>query len=78
MKKIKLSENEMSDFKKWIGEKETRYFRHLKGLKEIILDLIYGKKCPICGHRNHSYLLDDNSFSYGVYLHKCDKCEYKY
>ena len=30
-------------------------------LKEIILSMIYGKKCPKCGHRNHSYLLDDNS-----------------
>lgn len=47
-------------------------------LKEIILNMIHGKKCPKCGHRNHSYLLDDNSHSYGVYLHKCDKCGYEY
>ena len=33
-------------------------------LKEIILSMIYGKKCPKCGHRNHSYLLDDNSHSF--------------
>jgi hypothetical protein len=33
MKEIKLSENEMSDFKKWLGEEGIRYFRHLKGLK---------------------------------------------
>jgi DNA-directed RNA polymerase subunit M/transcription elongation factor TFIIS len=47
-------------------------------LKDKILDIIYGKKCPKCGHRNHSYLLDDNTYSYGVYLHKCDKCGYEY
>lgn len=47
-------------------------------LKEKIIDMIYGKKCPICGQRNHSYLLDDNTYSYGIYLHKCGKCGYTY
>lgn len=47
-------------------------------LKEKIIDMIYGKKCPICGQRNHSYLLDDNPYSYGIYLHKCGKCGYTY
>ena len=47
-------------------------------LKEKIIDLIYGKKCPRCGHRNHLYLLDDNTYSYGVYLCKCNKCGYEY
>jgi hypothetical protein len=52
----------------------VRQFR----IKEMVFSLIYGKKCPKCGHRNHSYLLDDNSFSYGLYLHKCDNCKYEY
>ena len=47
-------------------------------LKERIMNIKYGKQCPKCGHRNHSYLLDDNSHSYGVYLHRCDKCGYEY
>ena len=47
-------------------------------IKEIILDMIYGKKCPRCEQRNHLYLLDDNTYSYGVYLCKCNKCGYEY
>ena len=47
-------------------------------LKERIMNIKYGKQCPKCGHRNHSYLLDDNSHGYGIYLHKCDKCDYEY
>lgn len=43
-------------------------------LKEKIIDMIYGKKCPMCGKRNRSYLLDDNTDSYGLYLRKCNKC----
>ena len=29
-------------------------------------------------HGNHLYLLDDNTYSYGVYLYKCNKCGYEY
>jgi DNA-directed RNA polymerase subunit M/transcription elongation factor TFIIS len=46
-------------------------------LKEI-LSIIYGKKCPKCGHRNHLYLLHDNSHSYEVYIYVCNKCGHRY
>ena len=40
MKEIKLSENEMSNFKKWLGEEGIRYFRHLKGLKGTVVPVL--------------------------------------
>ena len=40
MKEIKLSENEMSNFKKWLGEEGIRYFRHLKGLKDTVVPVL--------------------------------------
>ena len=47
MGKNKLTEEEMAAFKKWLGEEGIRYFKHLKGLKGIvvpILKLNYEKK----------------------------------
>lgn len=57
---------------------DKKTYEYLNYLKNKILDMIYGKKCPKCGSRNHSYLLDDNSYNYGIYIHKCDKCGYEY
>jgi hypothetical protein len=47
MNKNKLTIEEMAAFKKWLGEEGIRYFKHLKGLKGIvvpILKLNYEKK----------------------------------
>lgn len=57
---------------------DKKTYEYLNYLKNKILDMIYGKKCPRCEHRNYSYLLDDNTYSYGIYLHKCSKCGYIY
>ena len=37
METNKLTEEEMTAFKKWLGEDGIRYFRHLKGLKGTVV-----------------------------------------
>ena len=40
MKTNKLTEEEMTAFKKWLGEDGIRYFRHLKGLKGTVVPVL--------------------------------------
>ena len=40
MKQNKLSEEEMNNFKNWLGDKGIRYFRHLLGLKGTVVPVL--------------------------------------
>lgn len=40
MEQYKLSQDEMNNFKNWLGESGIRYFRHLKGLKGTVVPVL--------------------------------------
>lgn len=40
----KLTQEEMTAFKKWLGDDGIRYFRHLKGLKGTVIPVLGSKK----------------------------------
>ena len=44
METNKLTQEEMTAFKKWLGDDRIRYFRHLKGLKGTVIPVLGSKK----------------------------------
>lgn len=44
METNKLTQEEMTAFKKWLGDDGIRYFRHLKGLKGTVIPVLGSKK----------------------------------
>lgn len=40
MEQYKLSQDEMNNFKNWLGESGIRYFRHLEGLKGTVVPVL--------------------------------------
>lgn len=50
MEQNKLSEEEMSSFKKFLGDDGIRYFRHLKGLKGTVIPVLHTNGIPWAVH----------------------------
>ena len=46
----KLTEEEMSNFKNWLGDKGIRYFRHLQGLKGTVVPVLHTNGIPWAVH----------------------------
>lgn len=40
MEQYKLSQDEMNNFKNWLGESGIKYFRHLEGLKGTVIPVL--------------------------------------
>ena len=49
----------------------------MKKFKEFFLSVIYGKKCPRCGTRNHVFI-NDPIWDYNTCSRKCIKCGCEY